>query len=319
MGEKNEYYYKNYQMIADSCLMTLSKEHGLIYGEVDGFDMVLYPKKKSTPYALTVVLGAVKAGDADIAKEIKNTYKFVNEVKFKDNHLEIELKELKEEALSSFNNILKAFAALLKSKGFEPACENCGKSIRTMEYLQGEGSFQILCDECADEAKRKFAGKAEENSHKRERVILGLIGAIIGAAIGSALIILIGRAGYVTTFTGFVLGIATVLLYRKFAGKMSIISVIVCLIVMGAAVYLSNRAVWAYAILNNAGAKEYGMTFLDCFMWIPDLIKEKYIDSSDYTSSLVKYILFTAVGGVGMLASEFRSYKLENRFVPIRK
>ena len=311
---KVPYYYQDYAAIASACGLKFSEEYGVISGTIDGYSMILYPKKDSRPLAFTAVLGVIAGPEAKELKDLSSKYKLIDKVSLNNHHLEISFKELKKDVGSAFFGILRTIIAELRVRGYSAGCEVCGNAVETKTYLQGEDSYKVMCDACADTARRNYAGEEAASSEKREHVILGLIGALIGAFIGGALVVLIGSAGYVAVIGGLVMGALTVTLYKKFSGKMTILSVIICSIVILAAIYFSNQGIWASILLDEGGGKESGYTFMECFQMVPYLVKEKVLSPSDYYDGLFKVFLYTAAGAAGTIVAAFKSYKLRNRF-----
>lgn len=139
---------------------------------------------------------------------------------------------------------------------------------------------------------------------KREHPFFGTIGALIGALIGGASIILFSQMGYVAAISGVILAFCTVKGYELLGRRLTNRGALICILLILVTPYLADRLDWAMVICEAYG--EYGATLLTAFLAVPDLLAEGYIDKSVYTQSLVMVYLFAALGAIGSLKDLFR-------------
>ena len=136
-----------------------------------------------------------------------------------------------------------------------------------------------------------------------ENFVMGLIGALCGALLGGASIILIGQIGYISAISGIILAFCTLKGYALLGKGMSAKGIVVCALLMlitpFAADYLS------LAITLHKELSFYGATFQDSLMLLPDVLKSEEV-KSEYLLNLVKLYLFVALGGVGILKNIFK-------------
>lgn len=205
-----------------------------------------------------------------------------------------------------------------KKGGFFMYCENCGVSVP-------DGS--TVCDICGQPVA-PFPGETpitpptpdytssysvEQETpvyaqpsipQKREHPFLGTIGAILGAILGGASIILFSQMGYVAAISGVILAFCTIkgyeLLGRRLTNRGAIISIILILITP----YLADRLDWAIMLCEAIGEIN-GPMLLAAFISVPDLLAEGYIEQSTYIQSLVMVYIFAALGAVGSLKDLF--------------
>ena len=173
-------------------------------------------------------------------------------------------------------------------------CEKCGKPL----------SGTAFCENCGHTNPQNPVNP-KESAIKPENTVAGAVGALIGSALGAAAIILVSQLGYVAAISGFVLAICTLKGYELLGGKLSTKGIIISLILMAAVPYLADRLDWAIVVINEVPEVSLG----EAFQAIPDLVDQGFIDSEDYTATLVKLYLFVALGGVGTIVSAFKSRK----------
>lgn len=167
-------------------------------------------------------------------------------------------------------------------------------------------------------------------------VLLGVIGAVIGALPGLALWIIIGKLGFVSAYCGALMALGSAFGYNLMTKKSelpAVIGIVVCIAVMAVAVYLAERIVWSWEIADifkdtvypdfveymqdydcsaseierlysESLNEEFGfseVTFANCFSKLNGLLE--YCDAkSDFYISLFKSGVFALLGGAVGLA-----------------
>ena len=139
---------------------------------------------------------------------------------------------------------------------------------------------------------------------KREHPFFGTLGALIGAIIGGASIILFSQMGYVAAISGVILAFCTVKGYQLLGRRLTNRGALICILLILVTPYLADRLDWAMLICEAYGGD--GVTLLSAFLAVPDLLAEGYIEKSVYIQSLVMVYLFAALGAFGSLKDLFR-------------
>lgn len=137
----------------------------------------------------------------------------------------------------------------------------------------------------------------------RENPLIGMIGALIGAAIGAGVIILLGKLGLVASVSGFILAVCTLKGYQLLGRKIGMPGIIICLALIAITPYVADRIEWAM-VIKKAYA-DMGVSLVDAFRVVPDFIKEGAIDKVSYIKSLGLIYLFAGFGAFGTLRSLF--------------
>ncbi len=140
---------------------------------------------------------------------------------------------------------------------------------------------------------------------KREHPFFGTIGAILGAILGGASIILFSQLGYVAAISGVILAFCTIKGYELLGRRLTNKGAIICIILILITPYLADRLDWAIMICK--AYEEYDATLLNAFLAVPDFLAEGIIDQSIYTKSLVMVYLFAALGAFGSLKDLFNN------------
>lgn len=138
---------------------------------------------------------------------------------------------------------------------------------------------------------------------KKSNVLMGIVGALIGALIGGALIILLSRLGVVSAASGVLLSIAVIYGYIKLGNGFGFPGVLFSLAIIAVTPYLADRLDWA--ILIKEAYNEFSL--MEAFRAVPQFIELGAIDGDVYLDSLGQIYLFAAIGAVPTLFKFFRA------------
>lgn len=182
-------------------------------------------------------------------------------------------------------------------------CEKCGKPLSGTAFCENCGHTNP--QPAVAQPIPPVATAAEPAAPvKRENVVTGIVGAIIGAALGAGSIILLNMLGYVASISGFILAICTLKGYELLGGKLSIKGVIISLVLFLVTPYIADRLSWAIMLTQELG--DYGITFGQAFQMIPELLEMDSALKEEYIGNLVKLYLFVALGGGITIFSAFK-------------
>ena len=127
-----------------------------------------------------------------------------------------------------------------------------------------------------------------------ENSLLGFAGALIGAAIGAASIILLSQIGYVASISGVILAFCTLKGYELLGKGLSTKGLIICIILMAVTPFLADWMDWAIVLMQSLDVE---ITFGEAFALVPLLLADGSIELTDYLSSLGMIYLFVILGG----------------------
>lgn len=164
-----------------------------------------------------------------------------------------------------------------------------------MGKLMSEAGFLAASGTVADQFQKKM--------NKGENIIGGIVGALLGACIGVAAIVLIGRLGYVSMWSGIIMGVCTMKGYDLLGGRISIKGTVISCLIMIGMIYLANQIDWAITI-----AAEFEVSFFDAFPEVGWVVKEYALESTYYYNLALTY-LFGALGGLPTVIGLVRGQK----------
>ncbi|MBR2831922.1 MAG: FUSC family protein [Oscillospiraceae bacterium] len=204
--------------------------------------------------------------------------------------------------LERISTSIRAVTEYLAMNGYQNCCEACGRMEETSGCYVG-GSVKLLCAEDYQNASQAVFRQAEEIAQKNENVIGGIVGALIGALIGAAVIVGIGQLGYVSMWSGVVMGVCAVKGYELLGGKLSTKGIVLSCVIMAIMVYLGHRMDWAITI-----AKVRGLELGEAFRETEQAVRLFGV-SRNYYSNLALTFLFTAIGAVPTIITARKKYK----------
>jgi hypothetical protein len=134
-----------------------------------------------------------------------------------------------------------------------------------------------------------------------ENVFLGVIGALVGALLGGASIILLSQLGYVASISGVILAFCTLKGYQLLGKQLSKKGIVLCVILMLVTPFIADWIDWAIFLMKDM--PEYGITLVEACVLLGELMAEGYMDMAEYARNLGMIYLFVALGAVGTLKS----------------
>lgn len=134
---------------------------------------------------------------------------------------------------------------------------------------------------------------------KKENMVTGIVGALIGAALGGGSIILLSQLGYVAAISGLILAVCTLKGYELLGGRLSGTGIVICVVLMLATPYFADRLDWAIVVMNSFS--DMGVTLGEAYGMIPMLIEEEAIAMADYLKNLLMIYGFVLLGAFSTL------------------
>lgn len=191
-------------------------------------------------------------------------------------------------------------------------CPKCGKEVHDSAFM---------CEYCGQTLKQDAQPVSVDSMdpmaptpvppvipQKPENVVTGTVGALLGALLGAAAIVLLNMAGYVASISGLILAICTFKGYELLGGRLTKKGIVISLILILVTPFLADQLSWAVAIYQ-AYHDSYYITFAEAFSLIGPFIEEGVIDKSSYISDLVMLYLFTALGAFSSVWNTIKGNK----------
>jgi|GEM_PF-1926416 len=310
-----------YEELSATAGLTFIPKQGIAYGSFDGFNVVINGNNGTSPFTPLISFFASCEGEdvsAEECRDIRNGVDGIGDCKPSPEGINITVCMCsgKDKFIGYCMDSLRTGAKFLKDNGYKNACPGCNRDVQAFPRKIG-GAYMMVCDDCYKSAVER--SKQLKLVDKKERSVLGVLGALIGSVIGAATIILLGHFGYVTAISGLVMAFATLLLYRLFSGKLTIrggvISLILMIIMTFAAHYVN------YSVILENSVSYTGFGFWDAVKALPGYyFKAEFIEfRHQFFGYLWLLYLYVFVGCVPFIVSLFRKKRAENQIATLGK
>lgn len=147
-------------------------------------------------------------------------------------------------------------------------------------------------------------------TERKERVLLGILGALLGSILGSVFIVFEGQSrSFFSVISGVVMAVLTLQGYAQLAGRQSKRGAVISLVIMAGMCALANQVSCTIALMEMVEPLQ-GMDFLEVFGGFGELMEVQKIRSW-YHWQLVLLYLFCLGGSLPILVRTFRKPKAQ--------
>ena len=214
-----------------------------------------------------------------------------------------------------FDEIVETVISDLKRNDFSTGGFLDGTNDSTLSIVEIGQKYFYLTDSELKKKSKDLELKREENINKKENFILGILGVIGVALLGILAYILAGIAGYyVWAIPAFLTAMASTV-YKRLAGKISIMSSFVIFILLAVSLFIATFLEYAWR-LYRIYKEEYIVTFMEVLKEAPQII----LEVPDIKSAFTRDLLIN--GGIlvlGFIITFISAYKAEDRFTKIKR
>lgn len=233
-------YLMNWDLIAiaNKLGFDYDKHFKVAFGDRNGYKIALVCSKDQV---LDVAVSVSRAGEVPDRETIRL---FVQRQRFEsysiNNHrimFSVRLSTNKDQRMAEVFETITTITDFLKSKGYENCCDECGRLDATDSCIISN-KVRLCCSSCFEKAYEENGG-VKVKREKKEKVIAGIFGALIGSLIGAFTIILIGLVGHTTWITGVILGACTVKGYEILGKKLTKKGVVISLALIVIMIFLA--------------------------------------------------------------------------------
>ena len=137
-----------------------------------------------------------------------------------------------------------------------------------------------------------------------ENVPMGMIGALLGAVLGGASIILFSQLGYIASISGVILAFCTLKGYELLGKGLSKKGIVLCVILMLVTPFIADWIDWSIYLMKDL--PEYGLTIVDACVMFGELMAEGFVDMFEYFKNLGMIYLFVILGAFGTLKNTIK-------------
>ena len=208
----------------------------------------------------------------------------------------------KAKTIENIRQALTEILQFLQTNGFYTVCGYSGEKGPVGLY-QIDDSLFLMNEECFKELSTQLKIETDSYNSQKENVLLGTVGAFIGAIIGGAVTLFIARLGYVAFYAGFILGICVVKGYEILGKRFSKLGAVISSILLLVTIVLVQQ--FDYAL---EAVKQLGVDFSDGFDLINTLVLNGEAPEK-YFFNFFMLAVFTIIGGGVAISSALSTHK----------
>ena len=208
----------------------------------------------------------------------------------------------KAKTIENIRQALTEILQFLETNGFYTVCGYSGEKGPVGLYQIGDSLF-LMNEDSFQELSTQLKIETDSYNSQKENVLLGTVGAFIGAIIGGAVTLFIARLGYVAFYAGFILGICVVKGYEILGKKFSKLGAVISSILLLVSIVLVQQ--FDYAL---EAVKQLGVDFSDGFDLINTLVLNGEAPEK-YFFNFFMLAVFTIIGGGVAISSALSTHK----------
>lgn len=251
----------------------INEQYKVIYGRVNGINVMLEPYKTVNTHYLTF---RMDLSDEEKREELLS-YLNVLETRYSYivysgwNHkfmIFLSFHTSEEEDLLHINTLIKEVTEKCNELALYNCCENC-KGRGDFRFVDISGDKYQMCSACADSFKKKL----QDFNEKHEKMVPGILGALIGAVLGSLLWILLDQINFIAGIAGYAIVFCSFKGYEKLGGRVSRKGVVACIIIC--LITILGADLFSFAIdIFKEFSSTYHISFLDAIRSVPLFLLE---------------------------------------------
>ena len=139
----------------------------------------------------------------------------------------------------------------------------------------------------------------------RENVALGFVGALVGALLGGASIILLSRMGYIASLSGLLIAFATLKGYELLGKRLSKTGMAICFVLMLVTPFAAYNLDMLLQCYDEW--KIYGLTVGDSVSLMIEILQTEEELLFEYLKELGMLYLFMILGAFGVIRNALRN------------
>lgn len=288
---------------------------GVAYGNLYGYASTF---SEGSGYKRLVIVTTLPYPDWErwLKAEIDNTniereYR-VKSISFNVKTIEIEFRDAAG-TMKRINAFIEWFYPLLKQAYATKCkvCAECGQPMEKGTWKLIDGVAYPLHKDCAIQLKNTFIEEHEaEMAEQKGSYLMGFIGALIGAALGSVVWALLYYAGYIASLAGLVIGIFAEKGYRILKGRKGKIKVFILIVCILAGILLGTLAADWFTLFTMLKDGELpGLVTGDLMPMLIDMFKTDEDLCIATAKDILLGIVFAALGVFAILKKAVKEAK----------
>lgn len=248
----------------------------VMHGAVNGTALLIVPVMKDDQFRIQLH-GAIEQSSKKedflaFLKVLDQRHPFVRYAGYNGrNTVTILLDSMEQEDKENLTIIAAEIASKCMECGIPNCCSRC-KNVLPLRAAAVDGMPVLLCENCFAQEMDGANGQGIQ----KENVLLGLIGAVGGALLGTVLWVAIGMVGFIAGIAGYAIVFCGMKGYEKLGKRLSRKGIVICIVLSCLMILGAEYVSLGLSIYKELG-KEYYLSLLDSFSLVPAFLGEPEI------------------------------------------
>ena len=301
------------QQLATELGLSYDRESGIVAGIYNGYHIAFIMQNNLRQIIVSVSTGTGQMPEKEVLKQAhKENKKVLSNPSVQGYRATYAIPN----AMTDNGKLERSAAAaavlteFLKANCLRDCSELSGRPDESSCYYVSGGLRFLTRDEYDTERNRAQSSFNEQN-RKRGNPIAGIVGALIGSFAGLVVMVLIGQLGYVSPWTGLVMGVCVAKGYELLSGKFDTVGLVCSILIMVGMTYLGNQLDWAITI-----ARAYEANVFDAFPVVNEVVKANEL-LPVYYRNLALYYFAMLCGALPTIYGLMKNRQLLNVSYPI--
>lgn len=301
------------QKLATELGLNYDRESGIVAGIYNGYHIAFIMQNNLRQIIVSVSNGTGQMPEKEVLKQAhKENKKVLSNPSVQGYRATYSIPN----AISDNGKLERSAAAaavlteFLKANCLRDCSELSGRPDESSCYFVSGGLRFLTRDEYDIERNRAQSSFNEQNS-KRGNPVAGIVGALIGSFAGLFVMVLIGQLGFVSPWTGLVMGVCVAKGYELLSGKFDTVGLVCSILIMVGMTYLGNQLDWAITI-----ARAYEANVFDAFPVVNEVVKANEL-LPVYYRNLALYYFAMLCGAFPTIYGLMKNRQLLNVSYPI--
>ncbi len=269
---------------------SFQQAHRVMYGTRTGMDFLILPMDTENQYQIQFYTDLEKSMDKDGFMDfLGNMYKrypFIHHAGYNGNNMvSIYVRSEGDADKANLTAALSELSGKCVEHGLKNCCAHCKNTV-SLHTAAVDNTPLMICDNCLSQLNDRMEGQRA----RKENILLGCIGAIVGVLLGSAVWILIGQIGFIAGIAGFAIVFGGMKGYEILGGKLTKKGIVICVLLSFIVILAAEFASIGIAVYREF-SKVYEVTVSDAFGVIPEFLKDPEMAAEVAKDLIIGYIL----------------------------
>lgn len=205
-------------------------------------------------------------------QELEQRYEYVRYVgNISGNNIAVVIDGDKAQTKVRLEYVIHELTTICNEYDISSQCEVCD-SNQGLEYICVDHDKKLMCSACS----ARITNSVNSIQTKKDIFILGLIGAVFGALLGSVLWIVLDQVGFIAGIAGYAIVFCSVKGYDLFGRTISRKGIVISILVSLLTILFADCFSLGISIYREFSTT-YSLTFLDALMSVPYFLTEEEV------------------------------------------